>query len=40
MKFCKFLIDGERLLLVVVGVVGVFPDKPLDFSDTSFCSIT
>ena len=30
------LIDGERLLSVVVGVASVSADKPLDFHDTIF----
>ena len=30
------LIDGERLLSVVVGVASVSADKPLDFRDTFF----
>ena len=30
------LINGERLLSVVVGVVCFLADKPLDFHDTNF----
>ena len=35
-EFSYHLIDGERLLLVVVGVVSFSADKPLDFHDTTF----
>ena len=31
-----YLIDGEELLLVLVGVVSFLADKPLDFLDTTF----
>ena len=34
--FPYHLIDGERLLLVVVGVVRFLADKLLDFYDTIF----
>ena len=35
-EFMYHLIDGERLLSVVVGVASVSADKPLDFHDTVF----
>ena len=35
-EFLFDLIDGERLLSVVVGVVSFLADKPLDFYDTTF----
>ena len=35
-EFMYHLIDGERLLSVVVGVASVSADKPLDFHDTIF----
>ena len=35
-KFSYHLIDGEGLLLVVVGVAIFSVDKPLDFHDTTF----
>ena len=34
--FCTFLIDEERLSSVVVGVVNILVDKPIDFHDTTF----
>ena len=34
--FSYHLIDGERLLSVVIGVESFLTDKPLDFHDTTF----
>ena len=36
LEFPYHLIDGERLLLVVVRVVSFLVDKPLDFHDANF----
>ena len=38
-KFLYHLIDGEKLLSVVVGVVRFSADKTLDFHDTPFSVI-
>ena len=35
-EFSCHLIDGKRLLSVVVGAVRFSADKPLDFHDTTF----
>ena len=35
-EFSYHLIDRERLISVVVGVVSFSVDKPLDFHDTTF----
>ena len=35
-EFWYHLIDGERVLLIVVPVVSCSADKPLDFHDTTF----
>ena len=35
-EFLYHLIDGERLLSVVVGLVIFSADKPLDFNNTIF----
>ena len=36
LDFRTFLIDEERLSSVVVGVVNILVDKPIDFHDTTF----
>ena len=36
LEFPYYLIDGERLLSVVVGVASFSGDRPLDFYDTIF----
>ena len=38
-EFLYHLIDGEKLLSVVVGVVRFSADKTLDFHDTTFSVI-
>ena len=35
-EFLYHLIDGERLLSVLVGTLRFSADKPLDFHDTTF----
>ena len=35
-EFWYHLIARERLISVVVGVVSLLADKPLDFDDTTF----
>ena len=41
LNFRYQLIDGgERLLSVTVGLVNFLSDKPVDFHDTIFSSIT